>query len=78
MIDSTTSIPETAKSQIEYPVMAKHRNTGTIVLFYKEGCGVLLKDFTGCGNIGEHSVLWNPIAMWDILPPGSRVTLEQK
>jgi len=77
MIDSTVSIPETHKSKPEYPVMAKHKDTGVIVLFYKEGCGVALTS-SMTTSIGEHSACWNPIARWEILPPGSRVTLEQK
>ncbi len=68
--------------KITFPVLAKAKSDETVVLFTSPTCGtVLVPGKKDSESIGEFSKIWCQVSegiTWQILPPGSTVTLEQE
>lgn len=71
----TATAPTTA---LTYPVLARSRDGGMVVLFIKEGCGVVLETGTGNKSIGFYHTTWSSLsnqAAWEVLPSSYSLTI---
>lgn len=67
--------PSTA---IEYPVLARSRDSGMVVLFVKSGAGVVLDAGTGANPVGFYQTIWSSVSnhvAWEILPSSYSLTI---
>ena len=72
-------IKENKENDLEFPLLAKNKRFGGVVLFTDYSEGTVISENEGY-DIGHVSVYWLRVddkTQWKILPMGSKVTLIQ-
>lgn len=75
MLRSTVSLPEIP---LKFPSLYRAKNNRCVVLFWSETSGTVLVQGNGNYDVGFVDKSWVPCtnwATWELLPPGTSVTV---
>lgn len=78
MIKVKASQPPAPVPAVEFPVLARVRDSGMVVLFVEDGAGVVLEKGDGYPEVGFFQTIWSSVTnpfVWEVLPPSYNVTI---
>lgn len=63
---------------VEFPVLARTRDSGMVVLFVEDGAGVVLEKGDGYAEVGFFQTIWSSVTnpfVWEVLPSSYSLTI---
>lgn len=63
---------------VAFPVLARTRDSGMVVLFVEDGAGVVLEKGEGYSEVGFFQTIWSSVTnpfVWEVLPSSYSLTI---